>query len=175
MFKGKKVKLRAYDEKDTKIVWQLINNESIRETLCAEGIFPYSYESEKNFINHAMNCNNELFNFAIEDLESRELVGGCGINSVDRKNSVASIGIWIGKKYQNKGFGSDSMRILCKFIFEELNFNKIKLNVYEFNNSGRRCYEAVGFIQEGVLREELFRYGKYNNVISMGLFRTELK
>lgn len=175
MFEGKKIKIRAYNEKDTNRILELISEKGIRETLSVEAIFPYSFENEKSFVNSAMNCRDELFNFVIEELGTKDIIGGCGINEMDRKNSVATIGIWLGKEFHGKGFASDTLRVLCSFIFDELNVNKVKLDYFDFNDAGKKCYESVGFIQEGVHRKEIFRYGKYHDKISMGLFRNELK
>ncbi|MEG0134740.1 MAG: GNAT family protein [Cetobacterium sp.] len=175
MFKGNKIKLRAYKLDEVKKVLDLLEEEGLRETLMGDTIFPISFESEKSFIEKAVNYDGELFNFAIESLETKEYIGGCGINNLDRKNSKAIIGIWLGKKYHGKGYGSDALRVLCNFMFQEMNINKIKLNYYEFNEAGKRCYEAIGFKEEGRNRKELYRHGRYYDTINMGLFREELK
>lgn len=173
MFEGKKTRLRSYKNEDLDILMEIMDSE-ILETLAKGSIFPISLDKEKSFLESSMRKDGDCFNFAIETLE-KELVGGCGINSVDRKNSVAEIGIWIGKKYQGKGYASDALRVLCRFIFNELNVHKITLNYFEFNEKAAICYEKVGFIKEGVKRKEIFRYEKYHNVIYMGLFKDELK
>ncbi|WP_432205619.1 GNAT family N-acetyltransferase (plasmid) [Cetobacterium somerae] len=175
MFKGKKIRLRAYKSNEVERVLELIEEDGLRDTLSVTAIFPQSYEAQKNFMDKNSISNGELFNFAIESLETKEYVGGCGINNLDRKNSVATVGIWIGKKYQNKGFGSDALRVLCKFIFDEMNVHKVKLHYFEFNKNAKICYESVGFKEEGINRKELFRYGKYYDTLNMGLFRDELK
>lgn len=175
MFKGKKIKLRAYYSNEVERVLKLIEEGNLRDTLSIGTIFPLSYEFQKSFMDKNLAPNGELFNFAIESLETNEYIGGCGINSLDRKNSVATIGLWIGKEYHGFGFGSDTLRVLCKFLFEEMNIHKIKLDYFEFNEAGRRCYEAVGFKEEGRNRKELYRYGKYYDTINMGLFKDELK
>lgn len=175
MLKGTKVRLRAYKENESEIVWNMIEEDGIKENLMIATAFPYSLDSEKSFIKSAMNSSGELFNFAIEDLNTKEYIGGCGINAIDRKNSIATIGLWLGNNYHGKGYGSDTLRTLCKFIFDEMNINKINLGYFQFNEKGKKCYEAVGFKEEGVHRRELYRFGKYHDRISMGLFRDELK
>lgn len=175
MFKGKKIKLRAYKMEDSERVLKLIEAEGLRETLWRGSLFPLSLEAQKNFISQAISNTSELFHFAIESLEGGELIGGCGINALDRKNSVATVGIWLGKEFQRKGLASDSLRLLCHFIFDELNINKVRLEYFEFNEAGKKCYEAVGFKEEGRHRKEIFRYGKYHDLISMGIFKEELK
>ena len=54
-----------------------------------------------------------------------------------------------------------------------MNINKIKLHVYSFNPRAIKSYEKCGFIKEGVLRQEIFRKGKYHDEIIMGLLRDE--
>lgn len=175
MFKGKRIQLRAYKSNEVEEVLNLIEEDNLRDTLSVGTIYPLSYDSQKNFMDKNSSPNGELFNFAIEYLETGKYIGGCGINNIDRKNSTATIGLWIAKNFQGKGLGSETLRIFCKFIFDEMNIHKIKLNYFEFNEAGKKCYEAVGFKEEGRNRKELYRYGKYFDTINMGLFKDELK
>lgn len=87
---------------------------------------------------------------------------------------MAVEGIFIGdKKYWGKGYGTDAMRVLVKFIFEQMNIHKVKLNVYSFNERAIKSYEKCGFKVEGVLRQEIFRDGRYYDEIIMGLLKEE--
>jgi len=157
------------------IVSNIIEEDGIKENLMIAAPFPYSLESEKNFLKMAMTSGGELYNFAVESLESEEYIGGCGINAIDRKNSTATVGLWLGKSYHGKGLGSDTLRTLCNFIFDEMNIHKIKLFYFDFNQVAKKCYEAVGFVEDGRHRKEIYRFGKYHDEISMSLFRDELK
>jgi len=56
-----------------------------------------------------------------------------------------------------------------------MNINKIKLDVYSFNIRAIKCYEKLGFKQEGTLRKEIFREGKYHDILVYGMFRDEFK
>lgn len=69
----------------------------------------------------------DTYNFVIETLADNKYIGGCGVNEIDWKNSKVVLGIFIGdKEYWNKGYGTDAMKVLTKFIFEQMNINKIK-------------------------------------------------
>ena len=70
----------------------MIEEENIKENLLIGVNFPYSLNGEKEFIKAATKIEGELFNFAIEN-EEDNYIGGCGINSIDRKNSIAEIGL----------------------------------------------------------------------------------
>lgn len=108
-------------------------------------------------------------------MEDNEYIGGCGINHVDWKNSRAEVGIFLGKPFWNKVYGTDAMRVLVNFIFNEMNLNKISLNVYSFNERAIRSYEKVGFKVEGVLKQHIYREGHYHDEIIMAILKSEWK
>ena len=115
----------------------------------------------------------DSYSFALEKLSDGEYIGRCSIIKIDWKNSVAEVGIFLGRPYWSQGYGTDAMRVLVRFIFNEMNMNKIKLHVFSFNERAKRVYEKIGFKVEGILRQELFREGRYHDVIVMGLLKSE--
>ena len=175
MYDGKLVRLREYRKSDIKLVLEYINDVEVKRNLNPGIPFPYTMEDEEKWYetNSALN---DTYNFAIETIEDKIYFGGCGINNVDWKNSKVVVGIFIGNKdYWNNGYGTDAMNVLIKFIFEQMNINKIKLHVYSFNERAIKCYEKCGFKQEGVLRKELYRNGQYYDEILMGLLKEEYR
>ncbi|MHB1431760.1 MAG: GNAT family N-acetyltransferase, partial [Streptosporangiaceae bacterium] len=46
------------------------------------------------------------------------------------------------------------MRLLLRYGFERLGLHRISLDVLDFNPRARRVYANLGFVTEGVLREE---------------------
>ncbi|MGL4739907.1 MAG: GNAT family N-acetyltransferase [Sarcina sp.] len=174
MFDGTKVILREYKASDVVIAHRYINDYSIARTLTEEAIFPISIDEEEEFINNNKSNEKMTYNFAIEDLETSEYIGGCGINSTDLKNRICTIGIFIGDMdYWGQGYATDALEILINFIFNELNLEKIKLTVYDFNTRAIKLYEHLGFKVEGVLKREVFREGKYHDKILMAMFRED--
>lgn len=175
MYEGVLVRLRAYEKEEMADVKNLINRSEIKRYLSPGIPFPYTLEDEIKFY-ESISATNDTYTFAIETKESKELIGGCGINAIDWKNSRATVGIFIGKEgYLSKGYGTDAMKVLVNFIFNEMNINKVKLEVYSFNARAIKCYEKLGFVQEGCLRKEIFREGKYHDILHYGLFREEFK
>ncbi|HPX97256.1 MAG TPA: GNAT family protein, partial [Thermotogota bacterium] len=96
-------------------------------------------------------------------------------NEINWKARVATIGIFLGQPFWNKGLGTEAFQILIDFAFTELNMNKLKLFVFSFNKRAMRSYEKNGFKVEGVLRQEIFRDGQYHDEIVMGLLVSEWK
>ena len=62
-------------------------------------------------------------------------------------------------------------RLMVGHAFETMNLNRVWLHVYEFNEAGGRAYEKVGFHKEGVLRQDVYREGRYWDTIVMGIQR----
>ncbi|MEK4172755.1 GNAT family protein [Lysinibacillus sp. FSL L8-0312] len=44
-----------------------------------------------------------------------------------------------------RGYGSEAVQLAQKFIFEELNLNRLELQVYFHNSRAIKSYEKVGF------------------------------
>ena len=63
--------------------------------------------------------------------------------------------------------------ILGIFGFNQLNLNRIGLEVYEYNERACRCYEKVGFRKEGRQRDGRFWDGRYWDVLQYGLLANE--
>jgi RimJ/RimL family protein N-acetyltransferase len=115
-------------------------------------------------------------NFAVFDKKTSGLIGDIGISQIDLKNSHAEIGLTIGdKSLWGKGYGSDLVRAALKYCFQTLNLNKVYLDVWEENERAIRCYANAGFKSDGVLREHVFRNGRYYNKIIMSILKQEWK
>lgn len=176
MYSGNLVKLRAYKEEDIEKAVEFINDEEVKKLLDSNIPFPMTKWQEEEWV-RSRKANSDLtYDFAIEDLKTGKYIGGCSINECDVKNRTCVIGIMIGdKEYWSKGYGSDALKVLTKFIFEEVNMNKIKLKVFSFNNRAISCYKKVGFKEEGILKKEVYRNGKYYDEILMAIFKSEFE
>jgi RimJ/RimL family protein N-acetyltransferase len=56
-----------------------------------------------------------------------------------------------------------------------LNLNRACLRVYAENLRAKRAYEKAGFVEEGRLREAVYKHGKYDDVIMMSILHSEWK
>jgi RimJ/RimL family protein N-acetyltransferase len=111
--------------------------------------------------------------FAIETLAG-DLVGVCSFEGISARHRSAQVGIWINKPFWNRGYGTDAIRALCRFGFQEMNLQHILLHVNDDNPRARHAYEKIGFKEEGRLRREQFVGGRYVDVLVMGVSKEEL-
>lgn len=173
MYVGKKIRLRAYRKQDIPQALEYINDPEVKKNLVIGVPFPLKMEDEERFYEH-INAASDTYSFAIETLNGSKYIGGCGMNQVDWKNRFAVVGIFIGEEqYRSQGYGTDAMKVLLNFIFNEMNLNRVKLSVFSFNERAIKSYVKCGFRQEGVMRQEIFRDGRYHDTIIMGIMRSE--
>jgi RimJ/RimL family protein N-acetyltransferase len=112
--------------------------------------------------------------FVICRLADDRPVGSIDLHEIDLRNGSASLGIAIGDPADTgQGYGSDALRTLVAFGFDELRLERIALDVYDFNEGARRMYERVGFRHEGTLRRALFSHGAHHDVHRMSILRDE--
>ena len=71
-------------------------------------------EGEKEWIEETLK--NNKYNFAIVKLENDELIGSCGIDSINPTNRHATLGIFIGdEENRSKGYGAETLKKFSKF------------------------------------------------------------
>jgi RimJ/RimL family protein N-acetyltransferase len=175
LFDGKLVRLREYRKEDITLKLTYINDPDVLRFLESGIPYPSTFNEELKWF-ESISAFKDSYRFAVEAIDSGKYIGDCGINSIDWKNSVANVVIFIGdKNYWSKGCGTDAMQMLLSFAFNQINVNKVRLSVYSFNMRAVRSYEKCGFIQEGVLRQEIYRDGQYYDTIVMGILREEYK
>ena len=170
-FEGTLVRLRAVEEADIPGISRMFNDPHVLRYLDAV-TFPQSEAGTRAWWTEGRAKENAVA-FAIETL-SGELVGACSLEGVNRRNRTAVLGIWIGQPFWEHGYGSDAVRLLCRFGFQSMNLQRITLDVLEGNERGKRAYEKVGFKEEGRLRRSQFVGGRYIDIIVMGLLAEEL-
>jgi len=95
----------------------------------------------------------KMVNFAVVENVKGELVGFCGIGSIDWHSRKAMVWYFIGKEHWGKGYGTETLALLCRFAFENMNLRKLYAHVYGPNKASIRVLEKNGFELVGRLRE----------------------
>lgn len=104
--------------------------------------------------------------------DRHKLIGCCGLHYIDWRLRSAEFGVFLDLKCRGKGMGKEAIHMLFDFGFKEMNLHKIWCEVYD-NNAAIDFYRALGFVQEGVLRDSYFCEGKYGNSIVMSVLENE--
>lgn len=172
-YEGKLVRLRAREPEDEPLLYQWFNDPEVTEFLSMR--YPLSHAQELAFIERVSEINYAHASFGVETLADGRLIGGVSLERTSPEDRSAVLGIALGDKtYWDSGYGTDTMRTICRFGFEMMNLHRIELDVFEPNKRAIAVYERVGFKAEGRRRDARFQFGAYVDVVVMGLLEGEL-
>ncbi|WP_121370813.1 GNAT family N-acetyltransferase [Frondihabitans australicus] len=100
-------------------------------------------------------------------------VGTIGLFDSDELARYAEIGIALVPEARGRGFGSAAIARVVEFGFVRRNLRRIHLQAISSNAAALRAYEKAGFVVEGRLREHAWVRGRYEDIVLMGLLRSE--
>lgn len=173
MFCGKRIHLRAVGVEDLPLILTWMND--AETTGLASGELTLLAPEDGLRLLEKWRSPDRRY-FGIEDRESGKLIGTVGFKNMDPKNRSAEVSLKIGDRgSRGRGVGGEVLDLLLEYGFQELGFHRIYLQVFAFNRAAIRCYEKCGFKHEGVRREELFRDGRFHDILIMGMLEDEYR
>lgn len=164
--------LSGFEREDfLKFMLDWVNDDEVTSYMIT-GRYPATRENLEKTFDEDVSEGNAVF--AIYAKEPELIIGTAGLYRFDSQSRHAEFRILIGdKKRWGEGIGSGVCNYLVKYGFERLNFNKIWLGANEENKGAIKSYERAGFKHEGRLRQELYRNGKYYDILRMSILRKE--
>ena len=115
----------------------------------------------------------DFYDWAIIEHESRKMIGTCGFTRIDPSNNSAEIGYVLNPDFHRRGFGSEAVKRVLKFGFEELSLNRIEARFMQGNEASLALMKGVGMTFEGYMRDLIFVKGSYRTVGISSILRSE--
>lgn len=129
-------------------------------------------EEERWFRDYERRTDEQIFAIEVEGNH----IGNLGLHKIDRVHRKADVGIVIGEPtLWSKGYGTEAMRVALGYAFDVLGLNKVSLDVLEYNVRAIHTYERLGFQREGLHREDVYKDGRFVNVMRMSILARELQ
>jgi len=168
-----RLNLRAFSADDAPDVVRLCGEWEIAETTMH---IPHPYElpmAEEWIGSHQRTFDDgEAVTFAVTEKETGELLGAIAIN-LNKGNRFAEIGYWIGKQYWNHGYATEAAKAVISYGFVELELNRIQARHMTKNPASGRVMEKTGMEPEGILRQSIFRWGKFEDAAIYSVLRKD--
>jgi [ribosomal protein S5]-alanine N-acetyltransferase len=96
--------------------------------------------------------------FAIDTLDGIH-IGNCSYYNIDLKRSETEIGIMIANRdYWDKGYGTDCIKALVKYIFQNTTFKRLYLKTLDWNFRAQACFKKCGFLPQNKINREGFAF-----------------
>jgi UDP-4-amino-4,6-dideoxy-N-acetyl-beta-L-altrosamine N-acetyltransferase len=171
MLTGNKVKLRAIEEDDLPTLAKWRSSESSYPFF--HEYQPISLASQREWFAAQRNKTEDV-NFAVSALDGT-LVGTISLIGIDGRNRRAEMGrVFIGdEQLRHAGMGREMTFLAIEYAFDHLNVDKLTCEVLSGNGPARELYAKFGFKEEGVLRQHVFKSGRFLDVVLMALFRKD--
>lgn len=100
-------------------------------------------------------------------------VGGASLFGFDSFARHAEAGINLLPQARGRGIGTAAIAQLVRFGFVRRNLRRIHLQAIASNTAAIRAYEKAGFVIEGRQREHAWVRGRYEDIVLMGILRSE--
>lgn len=172
---GKKVRLRPWRPDDAERLARTADDTE-RDRLSWEVQFPFSVERRRRRIEKEIEAGEEHGDnrYLVIETLAGELVGSINLHGSHPRHRTAEIGLGlVSTAYEGKGYASEATRLLLRFLFRELDYAKINLEVYAFNPRAIALYEHLGFRHEGCVRSLIYSNGQRWDSLMMGLTRAD--
>ncbi|BCB03964.1 GNAT family N-acetyltransferase [Bacillus sp. KH172YL63] len=168
------VQLRELALTDTEDRYQwCLDREVTKHLNMPEKYPPFTREETEAWISMSINKTNGYEQKAILT-ETGTHIGWIDLKNIDPLNKHAELGVAIGdKRYWGKGYGIAAMHHMLHWGFSELDLNKIWLRVEVDNEKAIKSYKRIGYIEEGILRQDRLRNGEYVDRLRMSMLRSE--
>ncbi len=167
-------KLRELSKKDLPAINKWRNDEHLISFLGA----PFRYidlrVDEEWFENYLKNRSTNIRLSIVN--EDDDCIGLVSLMQISTINRSATLHIMIGSENNcGKGVGSFAVKKMLEHAFFNLNLNRVELDALESNARARHVYEKIGFVQEGIKRNAVYKNGKFVNMVMYGVLKEEFE
>ncbi len=165
---GEKIVLRAVEEKDNAMLLSMINDPDT-EIMLGGSSWPVSETEQSKWFEY-QGRNQAVLRCIVALQDDGKAIGTIVLSDIDMKNATGQIHIKLSKDGgRGKGYGTDAVKTMIQYAFEELRLNCIYANILSYNEPSIRLFEHCGFKRDGVLRQRVFKKGNFVDMLSYSI------
>jgi len=103
---------------------------------------------------------------------TQELIGAISL-TINKRFNRAELGYWVAKKYWNQGYCTEAAKAMLEYGFHKLYLHKIIATYITRNPASGKIMRKIGMKKEGVFKEHVIKWDKYEDLVSYGILREE--
>ena len=105
-----------------------------------------------------------------------ERAGLLAFQVFSERSRIADLrGLMLHPDFRGRGLADAAARLLVRHLIFDLDFHRVQLECYGFNERAIRHAQRSGFTQEGVKRKAYWRHGDWVDGVLFGLVRDDLE
>ena len=108
--------------------------------------------------------------------QTGQMIGIVSATAINRVNGSCVSHLMIGDPAsRGRGYGSEALRQMARYMIDEQRIHRFEAKVLADNVASIRALEKVGYRREGLLRESVFKEGRFQDQVVMALLAPELR
>jgi RimJ/RimL family protein N-acetyltransferase len=105
-----------------------------------------------------------------------ERAGVMGFEVANRRSKIADLErLAVHPSFRGRRVADEAARLFQRYLFDELGYHRLQLEIYGFNERAQVHAERVGFVREGVRRRAYHRHGEWVDGVLYGLLKEDLE
>jgi ribosomal-protein-alanine N-acetyltransferase len=117
--------------------------------------------------------NKEELTWGVARKYDNKIIGYCCLGSFNDESRRSEIGYGFNRDEWNKGYATEAIKVLVKFGFDIMNFNRIEATVTLGNDASVKALKKANFLQEGIVRERTIMKGKFEDDVILAIIRKD--
>ncbi len=104
-----------------------------------------------------------------------EPAGCVSFHRVNERNRIAEAGRFaIHPRFRGRRIGIEAARAFQRHLLVDLDFHRVELQIYGFNERALGHAEASGYVREGVKRKAYLKDGEWQDAVLFSLLQEEV-
>jgi ribosomal-protein-serine acetyltransferase len=152
------VRLRPFQMEDVQETFTAVRESLADLTPWMSWAYPdYSLNDTREFIRitRARWQEGTLYAFAVTDVQSGLVVGGCSLSHIHPVYHLCNLGYWVRSSRRGSGFAGRATLQAARYAFEKVGLARVEIVIAPGNGASLRVAEKVGAHYEGVLRNRM--------------------
>ncbi|MGH3079604.1 MAG: GNAT family N-acetyltransferase [Gaiellaceae bacterium] len=169
------MRIRRAAEDDVDFVVELLNDEDVEPFLAASRARDRESVLEEIRRSEADPEESGVFLIEVPDGNGWASAGTMEFSLANRRNRIARLGgLAVHRDFRGRRVADEAARLFQRHLFFDLDFHRLELECYGFNERAIRHAERSGFVKEGVKRKAYQRHGEWVDGVLFGLVREDL-
>jgi RimJ/RimL family protein N-acetyltransferase len=172
MIQTGRLRLRTFKLADAPALARLAGDRAIADTMISIP-HPYTLAMARSWIRAQADerAAGRAIHWAIARRTS--LAGAISLRDFDWEHSQVELSLWIGRRHWGKGYASEAVVAVVQFAFASLGINRIYAHHMSRNPASGKVLGRAGFRREGLLRQRVIKWGRFEDVVLLARLRCE--
>jgi RimJ/RimL family protein N-acetyltransferase len=168
--RGETVSLHPIEEDDLPFVQRHKNDPAIRSGMTT-ATPQNAYEAEQAHEQHS--GDDSGVGLLVVPREQDDPVGNVVCFGIDATHGTGELACWVTPDEQGNGYGKAGTELMLDHVFGDRRLHKVVARALVGNTPSRETLESIGFVEEGVQRDEKYVDGEFRDVVRYSMLARE--